>query len=104
ASADWIVVNTCAVTEDAVRSSRRLIRDLHRANGGAQITVTGCYAQLAPDAIQTLPGVVRVVDNLGKDTLVQQITGQPPETFDHEPLARDALPGAYGRTRAFVKV
>lgn len=102
--ADWVVVNTCAVTQDAVRASRKLIRDLHRANENAQITVTGCYAQLAPDAMQTMPGVVQVVDNLGKDTLVQQITGQPPEMFDHEPIAREIRAGAYGRTRAFIKV
>lgn len=102
--ADWVVVNTCAVTQDAVRASRKLIRDLHRANENAQITVTGCYAQLAPDVMQTMQGVVQVIDNLGKDTLVQQITGQPPETFDHEPIARETRAGAYGRTRAFIKV
>jgi len=100
--ADWVVVNTCAVTQDASRSSRHLVRDIHRHNHTAQITVTGCYAQIAPNDIAVLPGVARVVDNLNKDQLVQTITGQPIEPFDVEPLNRDIKHG--GRTRAFVKV
>ncbi|MBK8021447.1 MAG: hypothetical protein IPK19_08450 [Chloroflexi bacterium] len=103
ADADQIVVNTCAVTLDANRASRRLIRQLARANAEAAITVTGCYAQIAPDEIATLPGVARVVPNSEKDRLVEALTGQPVEVFDLEPVERD-LPGRYGRTRAFVKV
>ncbi|KXK48448.1 MAG: tRNA (N(6)-L-threonylcarbamoyladenosine(37)-C(2))-methylthiotransferase MtaB [Anaerolineae bacterium] len=99
--ADWHVVNTCAVTTHAAASSRKLIRELHRAQPDAQITVTGCYAQIAPEAVAKIGGVVRVVDNLGKDTLVEQLTGQPAMPFDAEPVAREAIPG---RTRAFVKV
>jgi threonylcarbamoyladenosine tRNA methylthiotransferase MtaB len=104
ALADRMVVNTCAVTHDATRSSRHLVRELHRANGAAQITVTGCYAQLSPGDIAVLPGVSRVVGNLEKDQLVETITGVPVEPFDREPLERDGHPGASGRTRAFVKV
>lgn len=101
ADAEWHVVNTCAVTQAATSSSRKLVRELHKANPTAQISVTGCYAHLAPDEIAVLPGVIRVIDNGGKDTLVEQITGQPAEAFDHEPVAREAR---IGRTRAFVKV
>lgn len=101
--ADQIVVNTCAVTEDAVRSSRHLIRQLNRANHGAEIVATGCYAQIAPDDIAVLPGVTSLIDNIGKDTLVTTITGQSTELFDIEPVARNT-PSWIGRTRAFVKV
>jgi threonylcarbamoyladenosine tRNA methylthiotransferase MtaB len=101
AQADWVVVNTCAVTQQATHSSRKLIREIHKANDTAQITVTGCYAQIAPDEIKVLPGVARIVDNIGKDTLVEQLTGKPAEKFDYEPVSRDARAG---RTRAFVKV
>ncbi|GAB4525202.1 MAG: tRNA (N(6)-L-threonylcarbamoyladenosine(37)-C(2))-methylthiotransferase MtaB [Anaerolineae bacterium] len=101
--ADQIIVNTCAVTNDASKSSRKLVRDVHQANTTAQISVTGCYAQLAPAEIGMLPGVVRVVDNLGKDTLVQAITGVAVEAFDHEPFSRDDHTLA-SRTRAFIKV
>lgn len=101
AEADQVVVNTCAVTQQATSSSRKLIREAHRANAGAQIAVTGCYAQIAPDEIRVLPGVTQIVDNIGKDTLVEKLTGQPAERFDYEPIARDAR---VGRTRAFIKV
>ncbi len=103
ALADQIVVNTCAVTEDASRASRRLVRGLNRANTAAQITVTGCYAQIAPDQIAVIPGVARVVDNGAKDQLVTAITGQTLEPFDLEPITRDT-PTHLARTRAFVKV
>lgn len=104
AGADWMVVNTCAVTHDASRSSRRLIRDLHRANSAADIHVTGCYAQISAAEAAALPGVASVIDNLAKDRLVERLTGQAPEPYDIEPLIRANRRGAYGRTRAFVKV
>ncbi len=103
AQADWMVVNTCAVTHDAVRSSRQLVRELHRAQPQAAIAITGCYAQIAPDEAADLPGIARVVGNLAKDQLVSTVTGHPPEAFDREPLERDRRSAA-GRTRAFIKV
>jgi len=57
--ADQVIVNTCAVTNEATKSSRKLIREINRANETAQISVTGCYAQIAPDDIVVLPGVQR---------------------------------------------
>lgn len=104
ALADRVVINTCAVTQDATRTSRHLIREIHQANDHAQITVTGCYAQIAPHDIAVLPGVAQIVDNLNKDKLVETITGQPMPLFDLEPITRENKLGAYGRTRAFVKV
>jgi threonylcarbamoyladenosine tRNA methylthiotransferase MtaB len=104
ASADWLVVNTCAVTGDAARSSRQIVRELNRAQPGGQIVVTGCYAHIAPAEIAVLPGVSGIVDNLHKDKLVETLTGHPVEPFDREPLERDDKRGAAGRTRAFVKV
>ncbi len=105
AQADWLVVNTCAVTNEATASSRKLIRELNRSNANAEITVTGCYAQIAPADIQVLPQVTHVIDNIGKERLVEQITGSPVPVYEQEPLSRDdLLPGASGRTRSFVKV
>ncbi len=105
AQADWLVVNTCAVTNEATRSSRHLIRELNRANETGQITVTGCYAQISPSEIGVMPGVARVVDNVAKDHLVSTLTGVPLEPFEEEPISRqDVIKGASGRTRAFVKV
>jgi threonylcarbamoyladenosine tRNA methylthiotransferase MtaB len=104
ALADQVIVNTCAVTQDATRASRHMIRDMNRTNPAAQITVTGCYAQISPSEIAVLPNVTRVIDNLAKDILVETITGQPVEPFDIEPISRGNNLAAYERTRAFIKV
>lgn len=105
AAAEQIIVNTCAVTQEASKSSRKLIRELNRANNAAEITVTGCYAQISPDDIVVIDGVQRVVGNAQKDSLVTHITGQTIEAFDVEPHARTDHPGSVGnRTRAFLKV
>lgn len=101
AEADHFVINTCAVTSEAAKTSRKLIRDFHRVNQAGETSVTGCYAQIAPGEISQLPGVRRVVDNGSKSQIVSQITGEWIDVFDSEPHERDA---AFGRTRAFVKV
>lgn len=103
--ADLCVVNTCAVTREATRSSRNMVRRLGRANPTAGIVATGCYAHLSPGQMGALPGVARVVNNTDKDRLVPLVlqTDVPLDNFDYEPLNRDVMPGALGRTRAFVK-
>jgi threonylcarbamoyladenosine tRNA methylthiotransferase MtaB len=63
---DWIVVNSCAVTNEAVRQTRQAIRRAHRDRPGASILVTGCAAELEPTQFETLPGVSRVVKNASK--------------------------------------
>jgi threonylcarbamoyladenosine tRNA methylthiotransferase MtaB len=103
--ADQVVVNTCAVTREATASSRKLIREVGCTNPQAEITVTGCYAQLAPGEIRPLPRVVNVLDNLEKERLVETLTGVPVARYELEPLVRDEqIGGALGRTRAFIKV
>lgn len=99
--ADQIIVNTCAVTQDAVHTSRKLTRQLHKAAPAAAITLTGCYAQLAPAEASALPGVAAVVSNADKDGLAGRLGGA--ELHDLEPLQRGDRDRA-GRTRAFVKV
>lgn len=103
--AEQIIVNTCAVTNDATRSSRKLIRELNRANQSAEITVTGCYAQIKPDDIAVIDGVKRVIGNAEKSGIVTEITGVEVKPFDLEPHARDVTSAGFGaRTRAFIKV
>lgn len=101
--ADHIIINTCAVTQDAVKSGRKLIKDSHTANPNAEITVTGCHAQIAPHEIQVLGGVSRVIENQHKHAIVKQITGVETPSYDQEPLQRDNSNASW-RTRAFVKV
>ena len=63
---DWIVVNSCAVTNEAVRQTRQAIRRAHREQPSANILVTGCAAELDAAGFASLPGVSRVTGNAGK--------------------------------------
>jgi len=63
---DWIVVNSCAVTNEAVRQTRQAIRRAHRQRPAAQILVTGCAAELDPQSFAAMQGVSRVVGNAAK--------------------------------------
>jgi len=88
-----VVVNTCAVTAEAVRQSRRAVRRLRRDNPDAQLVVTGCAATIDPDAFAAMAEVDAVVLNPAK--LLAQ-TWQAPARPNGAPLAR--------HTRAFVPV
>ena len=63
---DWIVVNSCAVTNEAVRQTRQAIRRAHRARPCAKILVTGCAAELDPASFAAMPEVSRVTGNANK--------------------------------------
>jgi threonylcarbamoyladenosine tRNA methylthiotransferase MtaB len=63
---NWIVVNSCAVTNEAVRQTRQAIRRAHRRSPLAKILVTGCAAELDRALFEGLPGVSRVVENASK--------------------------------------
>jgi len=63
---DAIIVNTCAVTGEAVRQSRQAIRKLRREHPGARIIVTGCAAQTEPETYAAMPEVDRVLGNQEK--------------------------------------
>jgi threonylcarbamoyladenosine tRNA methylthiotransferase MtaB len=101
--ADLVVVNTCAVTQAAASDSSQKIRQAARAGAG-EIAVTGCWSTLEPEAVAALPGVGAVIPNADKDRLVPQVLHLPEEAFDLEPVARQPVPGARLRTRAFIKV
>ncbi|WP_149588613.1 tRNA (N(6)-L-threonylcarbamoyladenosine(37)-C(2))-methylthiotransferase MtaB [Tabrizicola flagellatus] len=60
---DAVIVNTCAVTAEAVRKAKQEIRRLSRENPGAPIIVTGCAAQTEPETFAAMPEVTRVVGN-----------------------------------------
>ncbi len=66
AGEDVVVVNTCAVTGEAVRQARQSIRRLKRENPNARIIVTGCAAQTEPDTFAAMPEVARVLGNVEK--------------------------------------
>ena len=57
AEADLVILNTCTVTSSADNDVRQAVRKVHRENPTAQILVTGCYAQRAPEELAAMPGV-----------------------------------------------
>ena len=61
--ADAVVINTCAVTAEAVRQARQAIRRLRRERPDAKIVVTGCAAQTDPRSFAGMPEVDRVLGN-----------------------------------------
>ena len=62
-AADAYIVNTCTVTNIADRKSRQFIRRMHSQNPDALIVVTGCYAQVAEDALAAMPEVDMIIGN-----------------------------------------
>jgi threonylcarbamoyladenosine tRNA methylthiotransferase MtaB len=105
-AAQLIVLNSCAVTQDAARKSRQLIRRIHRDNPQAKLVVSGCYATLSENEAASLLGVDLIVSNKDKDQLVEKTLAEL--NMDSMPVL-SAEPGEIslftrGRQRAFVKV
>ena len=103
--ADLVVINTCAVTSEAVRKSRKLLRRAQRDNPRARLVVSGCAASLDGEDLGDA-GIDLLVNNADKDRLVEIASAElalplMPATAT-EPAA-DAL-FARGRQRAFVKI
>ena len=61
-----VIVNTCAVTAEAVRKAKQDIRRLSRMHPGATLIVTGCAAQTEPETFAAMPEVTRVIGNTEK--------------------------------------
>ncbi len=66
ADEQWVVVNSCAVTNEAVRQTRQAIRRTHRRRPDARILVTGCAAELDRASFERMPEVSRVAGNASK--------------------------------------
>ena len=63
---DVVVINSCAVTNEAVRQTRQAIRKARKARPDAQVVVTGCAAQTDPAMFAAMPEVDRVLGNIDK--------------------------------------
>jgi threonylcarbamoyladenosine tRNA methylthiotransferase MtaB len=83
-TAGIVVLNTCTVTAAADQDARAAIRRIQRRNPNAQIVVTGCYAQRAPEEVAALPGVTSVIGNSHKHRLAE-ISLLEPQTSDGGP-------------------
>lgn len=123
AEADVVVVNTCAVTEQAQRKARQLVHHLKQQNPHVRVVVAGCYAQLSAQELEADAAVDMVLVAKDKPQLAllvhrrlwpvgQEMEGVAPELDLCAGQVQDSGPGgdffhAYssgGRTRAFLKV
>jgi threonylcarbamoyladenosine tRNA methylthiotransferase MtaB len=106
--AQLIVMNSCAVTQEAVRMARQSVRSLKRNNPHAKLIVSGCYATLNPEEAADFLEVDLVVTNadknkicdLGLDLLASSSSAANQAEFDQQSPVLFQL----GRQRAFIKV
>ena len=113
--ADAHIVNTCAVTAEAVRKARQEIRKIRRDNPDAAIIVTGCAAQTEPETFAAMPEVTRVIGNhekmqaatwasLTPDLIGQTERVQVDDILSVRETAGHLIDGFGSRARAYVQV
>src|SRR5215213_2397340 len=108
--ADTVVVNTCAVTAEAVRQARQTIRRMRRERPGAKIVVTGCAAQTEPDTFASMHEVDRVLGNEEKlsasiwagDDREEKVAVN--DIMSVRETAPHLIDGLESRARAFVQI
>ena len=104
--ADVVVVNTCAVTTEATKKSRKLMNRLHRENPQSKLVVSGCYATLEEADVAARLGVDLVVNNQDKDLLPEKVM----EAFSANTMPLIAMDSdesslfQRGKQRAFIKI
>ncbi|MBV2359776.1 tRNA (N(6)-L-threonylcarbamoyladenosine(37)-C(2))-methylthiotransferase MtaB [Thalassococcus sp. CAU 1522] len=111
---DAVVVNTCAVTSEAVAKARKEIRKLRRENPAARVIVTGCAAQIDPDGFAAMDEVDAVIGNTEKmapDTwarLAKDFIGDTERVMVDDIMSVTETAGhlidGFGRHRAYVQV
>ncbi|MEM8633821.1 MAG: tRNA (N(6)-L-threonylcarbamoyladenosine(37)-C(2))-methylthiotransferase MtaB [Pseudomonadota bacterium] len=110
---DAVIVNTCAVTTEAVRTARQTVRRAAKNNPKAPIIVTGCAAQIDPDMFAKMPEVTRVIGNHDKmkaETWAPANLIEGPEKIRVNDImavketAAHLIEGMEGRARAYVQV
>jgi len=102
-----VIINTCAVTGEAVRQARQAIRRARRKCPDADIIVTGCAAQIDPQSFAAMPEVSRVIGNSEKmraETLLSEERVQVADIMQVRENAPHLIDGYAERTRAYVQV
>ena len=112
---DTVIINTCAVTAEAVRKSKQEVRKLHKENPSAKVIVTGCAAQIDPNSFANMAEVDFVIGNSEK--MVKETWSQFSENNDFgtekikvddimsvNETAGHLIDGFGSRSRAYVQV
>ena len=107
--ADVFVINTCSVTENANRECRRIIRKAKKISPSSIVIVTGCYAQLKPEAISCIDGVDMVVganEKFNIPSLLKKFSSQTTEIHgcSINNLNYFSSYSLHDRTRSFLKI
>jgi threonylcarbamoyladenosine tRNA methylthiotransferase MtaB len=106
---DLVIINSCAVTAEAVKQARQEIRRARRRRPDARILVTGCAAQVEPDTFATMPEVTAVIGNREKREAATFLSASSTRLHVSDIMeVREAAPiadlGERMRARAFVEV
>jgi threonylcarbamoyladenosine tRNA methylthiotransferase MtaB len=104
---DVVIINTCAVTAEAVRQARQTIRAQARAHPDARIIVTGCAAQTDPATFAAMPEVARVIGNDEKLTREAWASAGAEKIAVGEIMRSTSIPVASAhqeRARGFVQI
>jgi threonylcarbamoyladenosine tRNA methylthiotransferase MtaB len=104
-----VIINSCAVTNEAVRQTRQAIRQARRRRPDARIIVTGCAAQVEPDSFAAMPEIDAVLGNQEKEQIALFRHGLNERVRVSDIMAvRETAPHLAtafdGKTRAFVEV
>jgi threonylcarbamoyladenosine tRNA methylthiotransferase MtaB len=102
--ADAFVINTCSVTHVADRKARHLVRLARRLSPGAQVILTGCYAETAPTGMSEIIGADAVYKNDGKSAIPDLILERLAARGDPTAGCPTPVRGGGLRTRAFIKI
>src|SRR5688572_14726892 len=110
-SPDIFIINTCSVTENADKKCHKIVREARSISPEGYVAIIGCYAQLKPAEIASIPGVDAVLGAAEKFRLVELLDGfvRPPqaEVFASDIEKANRFNTSYSlhdRTRTFLKV
>ncbi len=106
---DIIVINSCAVTNEAVRQTRQAVRKAKRNAPDSKIIVTGCAAQVDPDMFANMPEVSNVIGNQEKQDLsnfmtLDEGTIEVRDIMQVKQTAPQMVSSFSGKSRAFIEV
>ena len=105
---DICIINTCTVTAESDRKSKQMIR--RAVNRSKYVVVTGCFAEVSKESVETIPGVDLIIGNKNKSAVADAIEDlvvsshtdiYPPASFESCDLIRDPVPE---RVRAYIKI
>lgn len=108
---DIFIINTCSVTENADKKCKKIVKEAKKISPVGFVAIIGCYAQLKPQEIASIPGVDAVLGAAEKFRLIELlddfVAGQEAKVYTSSIAEAENFNNAYSindRTRTFLKV